>query len=372
MASVVYMAGPHGRSASANNYVKVERLCDALNLKKVVKKGEPCGIKLHFGEYGNNTHLNPGFVRRVVNKVSAAGAKPFLTDSTTLYSGMRNNAVDHLKVAYLHGFTPAVVDAPVIIADGLFGENGVPVRIDCKHFAEVYIADVIDRAPSLVVLSHFKGHEMAGFGGALKNIGMGCGSRAGKMEMHSEGKPYVSQEKCIGCGMCTKVCAHNGTSVTDHKAFINQENCVGCGRCIGVCPKDAIEPTFGKSNDVLNYKMAEYSKAVLQGRPHFHISIVCDVSPNCDCHAENDIPIIPNVGMFASFDPVALDVACADACNRQPVIEGSVISGGSEAAADGHGHDHFHLAHPDTNWKSCVEHAEKIGIGSRDYELIEV
>ena len=227
-------------------------------------------------------------------------------------------------------------------------------------------------ADVIISLTHFKGHEMAGFGGALKNIGMGCGSRAGKMEMHSEGKPYVSQEKCIGCGMCTKVCAHNGTSVTDHKAFINQENCVGCGRCIGVCPKDAIEPTFGKSNDVLNYKMAEYSKAVLQGRPHFHISIVCDVSPNCDCHAENDIPIIPNVGMFASFDPVALDVACADACNRQPVIEGSVISGGSEAAADGHGHDHFHLAHPDTNWKSCVEHAEKIGIGSRDYELIEV
>lgn len=220
-------------------------------------------------------------------------------------------------------------------------------------------------------LTHFKGHEMAGFGGALKNIGMGCGSRAGKMEMHSEGKPYVSQEKCIGCQMCTKVCAHNGVSVTDKKAFIDHARCAGCGRCIGVCPKDAIEPSFGESNDVLNYKMAEYSKAVLAGRPHFHISIVCDVSPNCDCHAENDIPIIPDVGMFASFDPVALDVACADACNRQPVIAGSVIG---EAGKSGHGssHDHFGLTHPDTNWKSCVEHAEKIGIGSREYELVEI
>ena len=212
---------------------------------------------------------------------------------------------------------------------------------------------------------------MTGFGGALKNIGMGCGSRAGKMEMHSEGKPYVNQEKCIGCGMCTKVCAHTGIAVSEKKASINQENCVGCGRCIGVCPKDAVEPSFGDSNDVLNCKMAEYSKAVLQGRPHFHISIVCDVSPNCDCHAENDIPIIPNVGMFASFDPVALDVACADACNRQPVIAGSVLHENKQHG-HGEGHDHFHMTHPDTNWKSCVEHAEKIGIGSQEYELVEV
>ena len=170
--------------------------------------------------------------------------------------------------------------------------------------------------------------------------------------------------------MCTTVCAQEGVTVADKKASINQEKCVGCGRCIGVCPKDAVEPSFGKSNDVMNYKMAEYSKAVLGERPHFHISIVCDVSPNCDCHAENDIPIIPNVGMFASFDPVALDVACADACNRQPVIAGSVLAG-----SECHEHseqDHFHMVHPDTNWKSCVEHAQKIGIGNQEYELIEI
>ena len=232
-------------------------------------------------------------------------------------------------------------------------------------------SDLVMDADIFISLNHFKGHEMTGFGGALKNIGMGCGSRAGKMEMHSEGKPYVNQEKCVDCGMCTRVCAHTGITVTDKKASINHDNCVGCGRCIGICPRDAVEPSFGDSNDVLNYKMAEYSKAVIQNRPHFHISIVCDVSPNCDCHPENDIPIIPNVGMFASFDPVALDVACADACNRQPVVSGSILQENKEHDHDG-AHDHFHITHPDTNWKSCVEHAEKIGIGSREYELIEI
>lgn len=241
--------------------------------------------------------------------------------------------------------------------------------VDGEYVKEAKIGQAVMDADVVISLNHFKGHEMAGFGGALKNIGMGCGSRAGKMEMHSEGKPYVNQDNCIGCGMCTKVCAHTGITVTDKKASINHENCVGCGRCIGVCPKDAVEPSFGDSVDVLNYKMAEYSKAVLQGRPHFHISIVCDVSPNCDCHAENDIPIIPDVGMFASFDPVAIDVACADACNRQPIIAGSVLH---ENKGHGEEGDHFHITHPDTNWESCVEHAEKIGIGSREYELIEI
>lgn len=357
-------------SFTENIPAKLKRLILTAGIGDIDFTDKYAAVKIHFGELGNLAFLRPNYAKTVVSAIQELGGKVFLTDCNTLYVGSRKNALDHLDTAYENGFSPFSTGCHVIIGDGLKGTDEALVPVDGEYVKEAKIGHAIMDADVIISLTHFKEHEMAGFGGALKNIGMGCGSRAGKMEMHSEGKPYVSQEKCIGCGMCTKVCAHNGTSVTDHKAFINQENCVGCGRCIGVCPKDAIEPTFGKSNDVLNYKMAEYSKAVLQGRPHFHISIVCDVSPNCDCHAENDIPIIPNVGMFASFDPVALDVACADACNRQPVIEGSVISGGS--AADGHGHDHFHLAHPDTNWKSCVEHAEKIGIGSRDYELIEV
>ena len=208
-----------------------------------------------------------------------------------------------------------------------------------------------------------------GFGGALKNIGMGCGSRAGKMEMHCSGKPAVDQSLCVGCGACVRICAHDAPHITDGKAGIDENKCVGCGRCIGVCPKDAVNPTNWNASNLLNYRIAEYSKAVCQNRPCFHISLVCDVSPNCDCHPENDIPIIPDVGMFASFDPVALDMACADACNKQPVVHGSVLE---EQMQHVHEKDHFHMVHPDTNWESCVEHAEKIGLGTRNYELVRI
>lgn len=350
---------------------KLKRLILTAGVKEIDFTDKYAAVKIHFGELGNLAFLRPNYAKVVVDVVKELGGKAFLTDCNTLYVGSRKNALDHLDTAYENGFTPFSTGCHVIIGDGLKGTDEELVPVDGEYVKEAKIGRAVMDADVFISLTHFKGHEMTGFGGALKNIGMGCGSRAGKMEMHSEGKPYVNQEKCIGCGMCTKVCAHTGIAVSEKKASINQENCVGCGRCIGVCPKDAVEPSFGDSNDVLNCKMAEYSKAVLQGRPHFHISIVCDVSPNCDCHAENDIPIIPNVGMFASFDPVALDVACADACNRQPVIAGSVLHENKQHG-HGEGHDHFHMTHPDTNWKSCVEHAEKIGIGSREYELVEV
>ena len=356
-------------SFTENIPAKLKRLVQAAGIKDIDFTDKYAAIKIHFGELGNLAFLRPNYAKAVVDVIKELGGKVFLTDCNTLYVGSRKNALDHLDTAYENGFTPLSTGCHVIIGDGLKGTDEALVPVDGEYVKEAKIGQAVMDADIIISLNHFKGHEMAGFGGALKNIGMGCGSRAGKMEMHSEGKPYVNQENCIGCGMCTKVCAHTGITVTDKKASINHENCVGCGRCIGVCPKDAVEPSFGESVDILNYKMAEYSKAVLDGRPHFHISIVCDVSPNCDCHAENDIPIIPDVGMFASFDPVAIDVACADACNRQPIIAGSVLH---ENKGHGEEGDHFHITHPDTNWKSCVEHAEKIGIGSREYELIEI
>ncbi len=360
MASVVYMAGPHGRSASANNYVKVERLCDALNLKKVVKKGEPCGIKLHFGEYGNNTHLNPGFVRRVVNKVSAAGAKPFLTDSTTLYSGMRNNAVDHLKVAYLHGFTPAVVDAPVIIADGLFGENGVPVRIDCKHFAEVYIADVIDRAPSLVVLSHFKGHEMAGFGGAIKNLAMGGACVRGKRDQHGV-HVNIDEAKCVGCGRCVKVCPQKALSLVDKKSHVDVRKCIGCFECITVCPVKAIGIDWATEMKPFIERMTEYALGVVKGRQKrlCYINFVMNVTPDCDCVQWSDLPIVPNLGILASHDPVALDQACLDLVNKAPALDPKLADAP----------DKFKARWPHTEGERQLSYAEELGMGTREYTI---
>lgn len=185
--------------------------------------------------------------------------------------------------------------------------------------------------------------------------------------MHSAGKPSVDQDLCIGCGKCVKICAHDAPIITNFKATIDHNKCVGCGRCIGVCPKDAVEAAFDEANDVLNYKIAEYTKAVIQDRPNFHINLVIDVSPFCDCHAENDIAIVPDVGMFASFDPVALDKACADAVNKQPAIAGSLLE------KHGHNyHDHFTDVSPETDWISALEHGEQIGIGTMEYELEKI
>ena len=324
-------------------------------------------IKIHFGEPGNLAYLRPNYAKVVCDYVKELGGKAFLTDCNTLYVGGRKNALDHLDSAYTNGYNPFQSGVHTIIADGLKGTDEELVPVNGEYVKEAKIGQAIMDADIVISLNHFKGHELTGFGGALKNLGMGCGSRAGKMEMHSAGKPSVVQDLCIGCGQCIKICAHDAPTITDHKASINHDKCVGCGRCIGVCPKDAIKASMDEANDILNYKIAEYTKAVVDGRPCFHISLVIDVSPYCDCHSENDIAIVPDVGMFASFDPVALDQACADAVNKQPATANSILH------KHGHEHhDHFTDVSPETNWKSCLEHAEKIGLGTHEYELIEI
>ena len=301
--------------------------------------------------------------------VKELGGKPFLTDCNTLYVGGRKNALDHLESAYENGFSPFSTGCHVIIADGLKGTDEALVPVEGGEYVkEAKIGQAVMDADVFISLAHFKGHEATGFGGTLKNIGMGCGSRAGKMEQHSAGKPHVNQENCIGCRQCTKICAHDAITITDRKASIDHNKCVGCGRCIGVCPRDAVEPASDESNDILNKKIAEYTKAVVQGRSCFYINMVIDVSPYCDCHAENDAAIVPDVGFFASFDPVALDMACADAVNRQPVISNSVL-GDHQHIHEG---DHFHKVSPDTDWIVAIEHAEKLGLGTREYEIVEV
>lgn len=361
-------------TANENLLQKLRRLCVTAGMKEIDFEDKYAAIKIHFGEYGNLAFLRPNYAKVVADIIKEQGGKPFLTDCNTLYVGSRKNALDHMDTAYINGFSPFSTGCHVIIADGLKGTDEALVPVDGEYVTEAKIGQAVMDADIFITLTHFKGHESTGFGGALKNIGMGCGSRAGKMEMHNHGKPAVAQEMCIGCGACQRICAHDAPVITDGKAYIDMEKCVGCGRCIGACPKDAVHPTEDNSNDVLNCKIAEYSKAVCQGRPCFHISLICDVSPNCDCHSENDVPIIPNVGMLASYDPVALDVACADLCNRQPVLQnGSVLHENCKEHQEEAGHhDHFHMTHPDTNWKTGIAHAVKIGLGQEEYELIEI
>lgn len=362
------------RTKNGDNLLqKLQRLIKTAGIGNIDFENKYTAIKMHFGEPGNLAFLRPNYAKAVADVVKELGGKPFLTDCNTLYVGGRKNTLDHLDSANLNGFNPMTTGCQVLIADGLKGTDEALVPVEGGTYVkEAKIGQAVMDADIFISLSHFKGHEAAGFGGALKNIGMGCGSRAGKMEMHSAGKPHVDQDLCVGCKACAKICAHDAPQFENKKAYIDHDKCVGCGRCIGVCPKDAVLPASDESNDIMNCKIAEYTKAVIDGRPNFHISLVVDVSPYCDCHAENDAAIVPNVGMFASFDPVALDMACVDAVNAQPVLSNSQLDDCGEKVRASHHHDHFTSIFPDTNWKSAVEHGAKIGIGNLEYELIQV
>ena len=370
--SKVYFTNLRAKNGD-NLLTKLQRLIKTAGIADIDFEDKYVAIKMHFGEPGNLAFLRPNYAKAVADVVKELGGKPFLTDCNTLYVGGRKNALDHLDSANLNGFNTITTGCQILIADGLKGTDEALVPVEGGTYVkEAKIGRAIMDADVVISLNHFKGHEATGFGGALKNLGMGCGSRAGKMEMHSAGKPHVDQDLCVGCQMCAKICAHDALSFKDKKATIDHDKCVGCGRCIGVCPKDAILAASDESNDILNCKIAEYTKAVIDGRPNFHISLVIDVSPYCDCHGENDAAIVPNVGMFASFDPVALDVACADAVNAQPVIANSKLGDCSEEERACQHHDHFHSIFPETNWESAIEHGVKIGIGNKEYELITV
>lgn len=365
--SKVYFTTMHTTS-SENLLQKLERLMRTAGIEAIDFHKKYAAIKIHFGEPGNLSYLRPNYARAVADVVKKLGGYPFLTDCNTLYVGGRKNALEHIESAYVNGFTPYTTGCHIIIGDGLKGNDDVPVPVsNGEYIKEAKIGRAIVDADIILSLTHFKCHECTGIGGTIKNLGMGCGSRGGKMEMHSNGKPFVNQEACVGCGMCTKNCAHGAITVNNRKASVDHEKCVGCGRCIGACPMDAVYSENNEANDILSYKMAEYAKAVVEGKPQFHISLVIDVSPFCDCHPENDSPIIPDVGMFASFNPVALDLACAQAALKQPVLSGSRLD---EMPKDYE--DHFTNTHPVTNWRSQIDHGEKIGLGSTDYELIEI
>ena len=369
MASKVYFADLRA-DVHENLQQKLTRLMKTAGMGDIDFQDKFVAIKLHFGEPGNLAFLRPNWARTVADFVKERGGKPFLTDCNTLYVGGRKNALDHMDSAMLNGFNPMTTGCQIIIGDGLKGSDEVEVPVvGGEYVKNAKIGRAVMDADVFISLTHFKGHEEAGFGGCLKNIGMGCGSRAGKMEQHNAGKPHVAEKHCIGCGQCRKICAHGAPIIENGKAHIDHDRCVGCGRCIAVCPKDAVRIDWDESTTNLNCKIAEYTKAVVDGRPCFHISLVIDVSPNCDCRPENDMAIVPNVGMFASFDPVALDMACVDAVNAQTPLRGSAAD---DAHAKAHVHDHFQRLHPDTNWRSCLEHGEKIGIGTPEYELIKI
>ncbi len=366
MEAKVYYADMQSRSDTDNKLAKIARLCDAVGLKKVVVKDAPVAIKLHFGEYGNDTHLNPTFVRQVVDKVQAAGGKAFLTDTNTLYSGSRQNAVDHLHTAYLHGFTPSVVYAPVIIADGINGRNDDPVVINKKHFKEVYIAREIVSAESMVVLSHFKGHQLAGFGGAIKNLAMGCAGPRGKQAQHAS-KISVNTDVCIACGKCAKVCPKQAITVKKGgKAEVDPNKCIGCCECVTVCEPKAVGLDQSSERVTFLERLTEYAYGAALGKKKrvCYINFVLSVTPDCDCCPWSDATLVPDLGILASTDPVALDKACFD------LVQGAV----SLRAMPGNGVnvDKFTACWPESRGPVQFNYGAAIGLGQLDYKLIKV
>ena len=354
---------------------KLRKLIRRAGIERLNMDGKFVAIKMHFGELGNISYLRPNYARAVVDVVKELGGKPFLTDCNTMYPGSRKNALEHLYCAWENGFTPLTVGCPILIGDGLKGTDDVEVPVAGGEYVKAAkIGRAIMDADVFISLTHFKGHEMTGFGGTIKNIGMGCGSRAGKTEQHSNGQPTINPEACRGCRRCQRECANGGLEFDEaaRRMHVNTKNCVGCGRCLGACNFDAISFGDNAALTELNCRMAEYTKAVVDGRPNFHISLVVDVSPNCDCHCENDAPILPNLGMFASFDPLALDQACVDACLAASPMPNSQLSDHMAEKGFIDHHDHFKNSTPESEWRSCLAHAEKIGLGSREYELVVV
>ena len=356
---------------SSNLLDKMERLVKRAGITNIDFKNQFVAIKIHFGEPGNLAYIRPNYAARMATLLRSLGAKPFLTDCNTLYSGRRSNAVDHLESAMENGFNPISAKCEVIIADGLKGTDYREIEINGEYCKAPKIGAAIVDADIVLTMNHFKGHEQTGFGGALKNLGMGCASVGGKLELHSASQPIVDRENCKSCNICVKHCAHDAIHLDGSKiATIDYEKCVGCGQCVALCQYDAAVMGDGDTSERLNYKIAEYSKAVLLDKPNFHISFIMNVSPECDCWNHNDAAIVPDLGIAASFDPVALDKACADIVINAPILE----TGNRLSDSPHHDHlegcDKFHIMHPETNWQAGLEHAEKIGLGTQEYEPV--
>jgi uncharacterized Fe-S center protein len=347
---------------------KVEGLLERMKIGKMVKKNDLVAIKLHFGELGNCAFLRPVFLRTIVETVKSVGAQPFLTDTNTLYKGSRSNAVSHLSTAMYNGFDYTCVGCPVIIADGLRGTNSVKVKVPGEALKEVSIAREIAEADSMIVVTHFKLHELSGFGGALKNIGMGGASRDGKLVQHSTVAPQVNIDKCKGCKVCFDYCPSEAISLKEKKATVEGRTCIGCGECIAICPEGAIEIQWTDDADLFQKKMVEHAYGVLQGKKNtIFLNFIIDVSPACDCYPCNDAPIVRDVGILASFDPVSIDAASADLVNAEESLPGTVIKRVSKG-----GQDKFRAVYPSIDWNVQLDHAEKLGLGERKYMLVKV
>lgn len=364
----VYIARAGALSARHNTESKIQALCTAAFLETMVSEGDLTAVKVHFGERGNDAFVSALHVAGIVHQVKNAGAKPFLTDTNTLYLGGRRNAIDHIETALSHGFCYPVTECPIIIADGLRGTNAKEVEVYGKHFDSVKIAADIVAADSMVVVSHFKGHEVAGFGGVLKNLGMGCAAGEGKREQHTT-RTFLKKDTCITCGACINACPEFCISLGGKEIVIDLEHCIGCLMCMNTCPKHAIDIDWKDDGTVFVERIIEYAAGAVANKTGkaFYINFLTNITPHCDCTPWNDIPIVPDIGILASRDPVALDKACYDQVNNAEGIFGSLLP-------DHHheGEEKFTRVWPGTQPELQFTYAEEMGLGQAEYRLKEI
>ena len=334
-----------------------EKIKDALllllkktNFFEKIKKNDFIGIKIHFGEEGNKGYIRPEYLKKTIKEIQRYGARPFLTDTNTLYVGKRSNAVDHLILAEKHGFKIENTGAPIIISDGLLGNNEIKIKINGKHFKEVPIARELGLCQGIISLNHFKGHNVTHFGAGLKNLGMGGSARAGKLLQHSNLNPWVNQSKCTGCELCISWCATNSISMFEGKAKIDPATCNGCGQCLSVCPVNAINFSWNESSELVQEKMVEHALGLLKtkGEKVAHITFLTHITQECDCIAKDEKPICEDIGILSSNDIVAIDKASLDIVFeklKKPIS---------------------HLP------EAQIKYAEMLGLGSSDYEIERV
>jgi uncharacterized Fe-S center protein len=357
---------------------RLDILLNRADLKGKIKEKDLVAIKLHFGEKGNTAFVEPLFLRRIVDQVKQCKGKPFLTDTNTLYRGMRQEAISNLTNAYRNGFIYSVVDAPIVIADGLRGNSAAKVTIDQPHFKTVSIAHDIYMADALISVAHFTGHELCGFAGTLKNLGMGCASREGKLSQHSNISPQVKPKKCKGCERCLRWCAWEAISILSppskvetkrSTALIDPKKCIGCGECILSCPSGAIQIQWNESIPEFQKKMVEYADGAVQNKKGkiLHLNFLTKISPACDCRGHSDTPIVNDIGILSSEDPVAIDQASVDLVNREVGNQSSKLPVALES-----GQDKFRAIYPQVDWNIQLGYAEQIGLGNREYELIKI
>lgn len=335
---------------------KIRRLLTQSRVLDCVSQGDTAAVKIHFGEEGNTGFVKPVYARAVCEAVSGRGGRPRLAETNTLYKGRRTDSGEHLVLAAEHGFTEQDVGAPIVIPDDSLPENVVDVPIGRRLVKTAKIVRFFAEADAIVGLSHFKGHLMTGFGGALKNLGMGCAARVGKLMQHSDISPIVHRSSCTGCGECVKVCPVTAIRLENKKSVIDGDICIGCATCIAVCPFSAIDVQWESGGDTMPEKMVEYTEAVMRGKKEkaAFLNFAIKITKECDCLAKDDPRVCPDIGILASRDPVSVDQASFDlikqACGR----------------------DIFKELHPKRDGMRQLRYAEELGLGSREYELIRL